>query len=442
MLRRLSPIQTVLLGFLLLSSLGALLLMTPLATRDGDWQSFADALFMATSAVSTTGLGVVSTSSYYSEVGQIILLILVQVGGLGYMTLIAFIIYLFGRNLSMHGGALMQETIAAPSRGEIKQFVKRVILFTGVFEGVGAAALTLFWLREYSWETAVYYGLFHSVSAFCTAGFSLFDNGFVAYQDDLAFNVIINLISISGAIGFFVLGDAQVALRQMWRRQAHRLTVHSRLALSVLALMSGLATAVFLIVETFPPNKAIDVNLMTASFQTITAVSTTGFNTVDISKLTDTSLLVLAILMFVGSPAGGTGGGIKSTTFGVLILWLWAFLRSQEDVNVFGRRLPAQTLGQSVGITITAALWLFLATLILTWSEQTDFLSVLFEATSALGTVGLSMGLTPHLSLAGKLIITASMMVGRVGPLAVAISLFGSSQKIMYRYPTEEIFVG
>ncbi|MCZ7672727.1 MAG: hypothetical protein M5U34_39225 [Chloroflexi bacterium] len=181
-------------------------------------------------------------------------------------------------------------------------------------------------MRKRPFTTAYFILFLH----FARQGFSLFDNGFVAYQDDLAFNVIINLISISGAIGFFVLGDAQVALRQMWHRQAHRLTVHSRLALSVLALMSGLATAVFLIVETFPPNKAIDVNLMTASFQTITAVSTTGFNTVDISKLTDTSLLVLAILMFVGSPAGGTGGGIKSTTFGVLILWLWAFYAARR----------------------------------------------------------------------------------------------------------------
>lgn len=427
---------------MLLSVAGALVLMTPFASTRGTWLSFLDALFMATSAVSTTGLGVVSIGSDYNLFGQLVMLGLVQIGGLGYMTLIAFIIYLFGRNLSMHGGSLMQETIAAPSRGEIRQFVKRVILFTALFELLGAIALTLFWLQEFPFEQALYYGIFHSISAFCTAGFALFDNGFMTYRDNVAFNIIINVLSISGAIGFFVLGESQVVFRKIWHRKPHRLSVHSRLALTVLLLSIVGGTAVILIAETPPETMKPKQSVMVAAFQAITAASTTGFNTIDIGAMSDTSLSAMGALMFIGSPAGGTGGGIKSTTFGVLMLWLWAFLRGREDVNVFDRQLPPSTLVQSLGIALTAALWLFITTVILTWTEDSAFLPVMFESTSALGTVGLSTGITPDLSSTGKLIITLSMIVGRVGPLAVATSLFGTSTRTHYRYPTEEIFVG
>jgi trk system potassium uptake protein TrkH len=442
MLRRLSPIQNVLLGFLLLSLLGAALLMTPAANNSGEWQPFLDALFMATSAVSTTGLGVVSIGSAYTLFGQIVVLLLLQIGGLGYMTLIAFIIYLFGRNLSMHGGSLMQETIAAPSRGEIRQFVRRVVVFTVLIEGVGAAALTLLWLDAFPLPTAFSMGVFHAVSAFCTAGFSLFADGFTAYRGDFAFNLVINILSVSGAIGFFVLSESYVIAQKIFQGKPHRLSVHSRLALLVLLLTILGGTAVILIADAPTLTTQPGENLLAASFQAITAASTTGFNTVEIGEMSDASLSATGALMFIGSPAGGTGGGIKSTTFGVLLLWVWAFLRNRKDVNVFGRRLPEHTLVQSVGIATTAALWLFTTTVILTFTEEAPFLPVLFESTSALGTVGLSMGVTPSLSSAGKLILTLSMIIGRVGPLAVAISFFGSSQKTAYRYPSEEIFVG
>jgi len=302
--------------------------------------------------------------------------------------------------------------------------------------------LSLFWLQEFGPGQAIFYGIFHSISAFCTAGFALFDNGFMVYRDDVAFIIIINILSISGAIGFFVLGESQVVLRNIWKKQAHRLSVHSRLALLVLLLIIVGGTAVILIAETPPETMKPKQSVTVAAFQAITAASTTGFNTIDIGNMTDTSLSAIGALMFIGSPAGGTGGGIKSTTFGVLILWLWAFLRGRKDVNIFDRRLPPSTLVQSVGIALTAALWLFVTTVILTWTEEAAFLPILFESTSALGTVGLSTGITPELSNIGKVIITTSMIIGRVGPLAVATSFFGSSAKTLYRYPFEEIFVG
>lgn len=319
-LRQLSPIQTLVLGFLFISLLGMFLLMLPVANSNGRWQSLLDALFMATSAVSTTGLGVVAAGSHYTLFGQIIILLLFQIGGLGYMTLLVFVMGLLGRKVSFSSGNVMDETLSLPSRSDILGFIQRVIVFTAVFAGAGTLALMLHWLPEYEWPQALYLGLFHSISAFCTAGFALFDNGFEAYQHNALFNIVINIISIGGAIGFYVLTDAHLYLNRWWKKQRpRRLTVHSKLALLVLAALSVMGTAVLLLAET-DPAVSLAGRWWRASFQAFSAVSTTGFNTVPIGNLQTVSLLVLCVLMFIGAPAGGTGGGIKSTTFGVILL--------------------------------------------------------------------------------------------------------------------------
>jgi trk system potassium uptake protein TrkH len=240
-------------------------------------------------------------------------------------------------------------------------------------------------------------------------------------------------------VGFLVLNEAYLVVRRSRRGRHYRLSSHSRLALIVLGLMSLLGTAVVYWSEGVYSSQG----WLQASFQAITAASTTGFNTVDIGQMSDTSQAVLSVLMFIGSPSGGTGGGIKSTTFGVIMLLLWALLRNHSYVNFSGRRLSTQTLIKSVGIGITAVIWLLLVTICLTATEEKSFLSLLFEATSALGTVGLSTGLTSQLSVFGKLLLTATMFIGRVGPLTVALSLFGvQTERKVYRYPQEEIFVG
>lgn len=440
-LRWLSPVQTLLVGFVLLALVGAFLLTLPLATQTGAPQPFLDALFMAMSAVSTTGLGVVGTGSYYTPFGQVIILILFQIGGLGYMTLIAFVTHLFGRKLSWHGGTLMETSMPVPSRGEMREFVVRAVIFTAFFEGAGTLLLTIHWLGEYSFLQALYQAVFHAVSAFCTAGFSLFDSGFNAYQNDAYFNLVINLISISGAVGFFVLSELHLLAGQFFRNmQADRLSIHSKLALLVLVTMIVGGTAVVYFSEGQPASWIH--RFQPASFQVISAASTTGFNTVDIGTMNDTSLVVILTFMFIGAPTGGTGGGIKSTTFAVILLFLWTVLRGRRDVNAFGRRLTTQTIIQSVAIALTAVFWLIFVVMVLTATEQASFLDIAFEATSALGTVGLSTGLTPQLSAAGKFIITITMFIGRVGPLTVAFAFFRKRAPAAFRYPPEEIFVG
>ena len=428
--------------------------MLPISVQDGRFHPFLDALFMATSAVSTTGLGVVAVGQYYTLFGQFIILILVQIGGLGYMTLILFIIYLFGQSVSYHSGHLMEESLALPSRGDMRDFVVRVVKLTLLFELVGAVGLTLFWMQEFSFWRALYYGVFHAISAFCTAGFALFPDGFVAYQDNAFFNLTINVISIAGAIGFFVLAETYGVLTRIMQRlrsprkrsfanKPMRLSLHSKLSVWVTLALFLLGTAVLLLTNLRPTTMTGYTAVSTAIFQSLSAVSTTGFNTVDISLLSSTSLIMLTTLMFIGAPTGGTGGGIKSTTFGVIMLLVWAVLKSELDVNAFGRRIPRDTLIKSVAIAVTAVFWLVITVTILTATEKNvPFLTILFETSSALGTVGLSAGLTPLLSSIGKLLFIMTMFIGRVGPLTFMFSLFGQQEGKEYRYPQEEVFVG
>ncbi len=442
-LRLLSPIQTLVLGFLLLTLLGGVILSLPVSTQDGRFQPFLDALFTSASAITTTGLVVVDTGRYYNLFGQIVIMLLIQVGGLGYMTFIVFIIILFGQSLSWHGGVLMQESLAVPSRGEMRQFILRVIQFTLVFELIGAWALALFWLRDYGFIRAAWMGIFHSVSAFGTAGFSLFSAGFVAYRDSWFFNTVINIVSIAGAVGFLVLSEARTVAGKILRgSRVHRLSTHSKLALLVFFGLTALGAAVILAVE-YNPQAPLSSQFLAASFQAVTASSTTGFNTVPIGEMRPASLVMIAGLMFIGAPTGGTGGGIKATTFGVIVLILLAALRGARDVNAFGRRIGMSTLIKSVAVMIAAVLWLGVAILILTATEDASFLSIVFETVSALGTVGLSMGLTPGLTAVGKIVIILSMLAGRIGPLAMAFTLVGGGGGVKaYRYPEEEVFVG
>lgn len=444
---RVSPIQALLLGFLGLAAVGAVLLALPIATQPGVGPTaLLDAVFEATSAISTTGLTVHDTGRHYTRFGQLVLLLLMQIGGIGYMTLVAFVMSVVVGRLSLHGTGMMQASLPVPSRGEMRAFVTRVVWFTVFFETIGAALLTVHWLGEYSLDDAIYLGVFHSISAFCTAGFSLFADGFTEYRDDVYFNVVINVIAVSGAIGFLVLSEAEAVLASLLgrarRRRRRRVSVHSRLALVALVTMAAVGTALLLVPGANLGIGATGSYELAATFQAMSAVTTTGFNTVDIGQISTAALAVVAALMFIGAPTGGTGGGIKSTTFAVLLLLTWAVLRGHRDINAFGRRIETSTVAESIGVFMAALIWLVPATIALTVTESAPFIGILFEAVSALGTVGLSTGLTPDLSQAGKVIIIATMFIGRMGPLTIALSVFRSRRARAYRHPTEQVFVG
>jgi trk system potassium uptake protein TrkH len=436
---RISPAQSLLFGFASLVLAGALLLSLPIATRSGTRQPFVDALFTATSAVTTTGLVVVDTGSYYSLFGQLVILVLFQVGGLGYMAFVAFVALIIGRSLSVTSRMTLQESIAGVSGSELRAFVRSTFRYTLLFEALGA-----YWMRDFPAAQALYLGLFHSVSAFCTAGFSLFASGYVAYRESLVVNLTIAVVTIAGAVGFFVLRDLTRYLEARRAGQRpRRVSLHTKLAFAVWAPLVTAGSVLFLLVE---PESTLGrgwgERLAAATFQALSAATTTGFNSVDVGSMTATSLFWIVVLMFVGASPGGTAGGIKTTTLGAALATVVALLKGAQDTVVFRRRLPEDIVRRALAIGLLATALIAAGTLLLAASENQPFLSVLFEVTSALGTVGLSTGITPSLSTPGKILISATMLAGRLGPLTIGFALLGRPRRVDLRYAEEPVFIG
>ncbi|MBI4539472.1 MAG: Trk family potassium uptake protein [Gemmatimonadetes bacterium] len=439
--RHITPAQSLLVGFTFITLAGTILLALPVASAGGFPTPFIDALFTSTSAVTTTGLIVVDTGSHYSLFGQIVVLALFQIGGLGYMTFVAMLVFLAGSRPSLAAGMTVEESIAGAHLGELKDFVKSVILFTAAFEVLGAVILSLYWASAFPAAQAVYLGLFHAVSAFCTAGFGLFSDSFMSYRDSLVINLTIAGVTIAGGIGFFVLRDLWTYLGKIFHRIRPRpLSTHTRLTLVVSAVLMIVGSALVFVAEPRPApagQRALD-----ATFQALSASTTTGFNSVDIGRMSPTSLFGLIVLMFIGASPGGTGGGIKTTTLGVVLMSVVALWRGHEDADVFGRRLPLDTVYRALAIGLVATVLVTMDTLVLTATEQAPFLSILFEVVSAFGTVGLSMGLTPDLSIVGKLMISLTMLLGRLGPLAVGFALVARPKRAIFRCAQGRVFVG
>lgn len=443
LLQKVTPAQSLLIGFILIILIGSSLLTLPFASSKGISQPFIDALFTATSAVSTTGLVVVDTGGFYSIFGQIVILVLIQIGGLGYMVFIVLMAYIFGRRVSLETEKTLQESLAGPPVGEIKKFVKAVIFYTFLIEFIGAVILSLYWMREFPLSRSIYLGIFHSISAFCTAGVGLFSDSFVSYQDSVVINTIIPCLCFAGGIGFFVLYDIHAFLGKTIKHlQPRRLSIHSKLALILSIVLMVVGTGIIFASESGFSSLPLGHRLLRSAFQSITASTTTGFNTIDIGAMSSTSLFTMIVLMFIGASPGGTGGGIKTTTFGLMLLILSAQLRRREDVNLFDRRISYETINKAFAIGVMAILLVILDTVILTFTEKASFLEILFEVVSAFGTVGLSTGITPNLSTVGKIIIIITMLTGRLGPLTIGFSLFGKPKRVDFRFAEGEVFAG
>lgn len=441
--KTISPAQTLLIGFILIILAGAFLLTFPIASAKGVSQPFIDALFTATSAVTTTGLIVADTGSFYSLFGQIVILILFQIGGLGYMIFIALIVLGLGGRLSLGSRMLLHESLSRTTSVDLIKFAKLVIIFTFLFEFIGATLLSLYWIHYFPLPQAVYSGIFHSVSAFCTAGFGLFSDSLSSYKGNIALNLTIISLCIAGGIGFFVLYDMVTLFNKSIRRQNPRcLSVHSKFVLMLSIILMAIGTVVI-----FLSGKGLHVpllgeRLLASAFQSISASTTTGFNTINIGAMTSTSLFTIIVLMFIGASPGGTGGGIKTASFGIMLLFLLSLLRGREDVNIFKRRISSEVINRVFAIGIISIFWVMLATAILTATEKASFLQVFFETVSAFGTVGLSTGITPTLSIAGKILISITMLIGRIGPLAIGFSLVGKPRPAKFKYSEADVLVG
>lgn len=412
------PVRVAALGYLSYVVLGWILLALPFAHASGNVTPL-DALFTSASALSTTGLATVSTGRDFNLVGQVIILLLIQAGGIGYMTFGSFIMLTRSSGLSERRREIGRTVFSLPQEYRVDKFIRSVIVFTLVTEVAGAAALWFAFARAGVAEP-LWMAVFHSVSAFCTAGFGLYDDSFERFRDNVPINVIIGVLSYLGAIGFIVFVDG-------WRRltrKADSLTLTSRIILVTTAWVSVAGVALFYLAEPTIQALAPAQRLLAAGFQVMTAITTVGFNTVPIGALSAASLFLVTLLMVIGASPSGTGGGLKTTTFSAVFGVIRSAILGRSRVTFWGRLVPEQRVRVA-----EASLGLYAAVLItgcylLALTEGFPFEGLLFEAASALGTVGLSTGITAQLTSLGKLILVALMFIGRLGPLAFGMSLF------------------
>lgn len=445
--RLLSASQLIALSIAALVLGGSLLLALPAAARPGHDISYLDALFTATSAICVTGLIVVDTPVAFSTFGHVVILALIQIGGLGYMTVSTVLAAALGRTVSMQERLTLQEALNADTLEGLMRFAGTVLKLTLAFELTGAAILAVSWWPQLG-PAALWFALFHAVSAFNNAGFALWSDNLMQWRGDLTVNIVILLLITAGGLGFFVLSE----LLQL-RPRIKKLSVHTKIVLAASGLLTFGGAAVFLWLEAYNPRTLgplpLFERLLAALFLSVTT-RTAGFNTVDIGGMTQAGLFTAMALMFVGASPGGTGGGVKTTTFAMTVAALWTTVRGDAETTLFKRRLAPETINKAFFICLIAFLGLNLVAGGLLVSEGRALMATLFETTSAFGTVGLSMGeggsavsLVGFFTPIGKILIMVMMFVGRVGPLTLALALaHRAAMKPKMRYPEGKVLIG
>lgn len=453
------PARLVLFSFAGIILVGTILLTFPAATRDGKGADWLTALFTATSATCVTGLIVEDTPLYFTPFGQCVILFLIQVGGLGIMTLSTSLALIFRGRLSVTERRVMEGVFEETSFSDLVNIILYILKFTLVAELLGIIFLFVKWYGEplpkifsnpelfsesADLGTALYYALFHSISAFCNAGFALFVYSFERYPGNWTINLVITGLIILGGIGFTVVSEI-ISYEKIKERLNGRakLSVHTQLVLltTTILLIVGLILVFFSEFSFFLDSMPWKDKILASWFQSVTP-RTAGFNTIPMDKLRNVTIFTLMILMFIGASPGSTGGGIKTSTTGVMILSIKSMLFGREEIEAYNRTIPRKIFNEAVSITtlsITAVVIAFLGLLLV---ETHAFSDLLFEAISAFGTVGLSTGVTSVLSSAGRLIIICLMFIGRTGPLTLALGLAGREQKANIRYPEGKVMVG
>lgn len=451
-LKQIHPNFLLIGSFALTILVGGALLHAPFSLNDGPL-SMIDALFTATSAVCVTGLTVVDTGTSFNTTGQMIILLMLQLGGLGIMTYTTVVMLLIGKKVSFRGKEAIQGTLSHKLGQGLFNIIKNVFLVTILFEGIGLIVLYIRWSFIFPPGEAFYYALFHSVSAFCNAGFSLFSRSLMDFRDDPWINAVMVLLIISGGLGFVVVQDIQLYMNtRLIRKKRARLSLHSRIVLVTTGSLILAGLVVFLLLEWRNTLSGVPFGekILTSLFQSVTP-RTAGFNTVDYNLLTNGTLLFTIFLMFIGASPGSTGGGIKTTSFAVLLALALAKLKARPETFISRRTVPAETVSRTISILLSSSLLIILSTMALMITDVGNiavpesrglFLKYLFETVSAFGTVGLSTGVTPSLSVSGKLILMVLMFIGRLGPITIALAITGEKRDKGFTYPEENIMVG
>jgi trk system potassium uptake protein len=438
------PALVLVVGFLVLIAIGTLVLMLPVSSAAGTWTAPMVALFTSTSAVCVTGLVVVDTATYWSPFGQVVILILIQVGGFGFMTgSTLLLLLLIGRRTGLRDRVLVQASTGVPDLGSVTSLVRRIAAFTLLAEGIGAVALTIaFIARDRDPLTAAWHGLFHAVSAFNNAGFDLM-GGFrslSAFADDGWVLGPIAILIVLGGIGYVIVGDV------LGKRKWSRLALETKIVvLTTAALIVGGALAI----GTFDWNNPatlgplpVDQRALNALFESIT-LRTAGFSAIDTGGLTEASLFVVMALMFIGGASGSTAGGIKVNTFSILLVAIVSTARGRPSAEAFGRRIPHLLIYRALSVALLSIAVVFLVALgIEIAAGGASFVDVLFEAVSAVGTVGASTGITPALPDEARLVLVFAMFAGRLGPLTLVLAMTARARPVVYRPAVESMRIG
>ncbi|MFJ9289339.1 TrkH family potassium uptake protein [Bacillus halotolerans] len=433
---RFSPPQVLAIGFFLTIIIGSLLLKLPISTAKP--LSWIDALFTAASATTVTGLAVVDTGTEFTVFGQTVIMGLIQVGGLGFMTFAVLIVMILGKKIGLKERMLVREALNQPTIGGVIGLVKVLFLFSISIELIAALILSIRLVPQYGWASGLFASVFHAISAFNNAGFSLWPDNLMSYVDDPAVNLVITILFITGGIGFTVLFDI------LKNRRFKAFSLHTKLMLAGTFVLNIAATLIIFILEYSNPGTLGSLHLpdkLWASYFQAVTPRTAGFNSVDFGSMREGTIVFVLLLMFIGAGSASTASGIKLTTFLVILMSVIAYLRGHKETVIFRRTIKYPIIIKALAVSVISLFIVFIGIFALTITEQAPFIQVVFETFSAFGTVGLTMGLTPELTTAGKCIIIAIMFIGRIGPLTFVFS-FAKTEKSNIRYPDGEVFTG
>lgn len=447
-LNSMDPAKVMVIGFASVVLLGALLLNLPIATKSGESIGLLDALFTATSAVCVTGLIVVDTATYWSIFGQVVIITLIQIGGLGFMTIATMFALLTKKKINLRERLLIQESLNQKDLSGMVRLTRYVILITFLIEGIGAILLSFTFIPQFGLGRGVWYSIFHAISAFCNAGFDLMGSvsgpftSLTSYVDNFMIVMTISALIILGGIGFPVMLDV------IRTKKASRLNMHSKVVIFTTAILIGIGSIFIFVVEFNNPKTlgtlSLPGKLLAAFFQSVTT-RTAGFNTIDLTLIKESSLFIMMILMFIGASPASTGGGIKTTTLASLVITVRSFISGKGDIEVCERRISGATITKAIGIFFIATALVVFGTLALSLTDEGfTLVECGFEIVSAIATVGLSIGGSPSLTTMGKVVVMIAMFIGRVGSLTIFVALLskGARKKPPVRYPEGKIIVG
>lgn len=438
----LSAVQILVIGFIVLILIGAILLSLPISSVSGKGTNFLDALFTSTSAACVTGLITLDTGTYWSYFGQVVIMLLIEVGGLGFMSFAAFFALLLGKKITLRDRLVMQEAMNTFNIQGLVRMVRYVLAFTFSVQFFGALLLSTQFIPQFGLGKGIYFSIFHSISSFCNAGFDLFGhfNSVTSYWNNVVILLTLSSLIIIGGLGFTVWFELYNY------RGIRKLSVHSKIVILVSIALLIFGTILMFLFEMKNPKTIGDMGfgykVLNAYFASASP-RTAGMNSVSTDDMTNASKFLTVILMFIGGSPGSTAGGLKTSTFGVIILSVISVIRGREDAQVFGRRFSKELVYKSLALLIIGMSIVIIVTMILTITEPGEsFINLLYEATSAFGTVGLTTGVTQRLSIVGKIVIILTMYCGRVGPMTVALALLKNKKKQTHKYPEGRILIG